>query len=103
MRLDTAEAPLQSIAFLKLAEQGFYDGTTVYRVDPGDRLEAGDPDGDGRGGPGFTLRDEPGPRRLRPGAFGLVRPAPTRRGAGSSSSSAPAPTSRGRSRSWARW
>ncbi len=75
LRLDPSEAPLQSIAFLKLAEQGFYDGTQVYRVLPGLRLEAGDPDGDGRGGPGFTLRDEPSPRRLEPGAFGLVRPA----------------------------
>ena len=71
-----SEAPLQSIAFLKLAEQGFYDGTQVYRVLPGRRLEAGDPDGDGRGGPGFTLRDEPGPRRLEPGCFraGPARP-----------------------------
>ena len=75
LRLDPSEAPLQSIAFLKLAEQGFYDGTQVYRVLPGLRLEAGDPDGDGRGGPGFTLRDEPSPRRFEPGAFGLVRPA----------------------------
>jgi cyclophilin family peptidyl-prolyl cis-trans isomerase len=76
VRLDSSEAPLQTLAFLKLAEQGFYDGTAVYRVVPGGRVEAGDPGGDGHGGPGFTLRDEPGPRRLGAGAFGLVRPAP---------------------------
>jgi cyclophilin family peptidyl-prolyl cis-trans isomerase len=75
LRVDASAAPLQSIAFLKLAEQGFYDGSAIYRVLPGARLEAGDPDGDGRGGPGFTLRDEPGPVRLEAGAFGLVRPA----------------------------
>ena len=95
LRLDPSQAPLQSIAFLKLAEQGFYDGTQVHRVVPGLRLEAGDPDGDGRGGPGFTLRDEPSPRRLEPGAVRagaargprggepLLRPArPRRRGRG---------------------
>jgi peptidyl-prolyl cis-trans isomerase B (cyclophilin B) len=75
LRLDASDAPLQSIAFLKLAEQGYYDASPVYRVRPGLRLEAGDPDGDGRGGPGFTLRDEPSPARFGPGAFGLVRPA----------------------------
>jgi cyclophilin family peptidyl-prolyl cis-trans isomerase len=75
LRLDTSEAPLQSIALLKLAEQGFYDGTQIYRVRPGLGLEAGDKDGAGHGGPGFTLRDEPRPRRLEAGDFGLVRPA----------------------------
>jgi peptidyl-prolyl cis-trans isomerase B (cyclophilin B) len=67
---------MATLAFLQLAEQGFFDDSVVYRVVPGVRLEAGDPDGDGRGGPGFTLRDEPAPRRLRAGTFGLVRPAP---------------------------
>jgi cyclophilin family peptidyl-prolyl cis-trans isomerase len=75
LRLDASEAPLQSVAFLQMAEQGYYDRSEVYRVWPGARLEAGDPDGDGRGGPGFSLRDEPSPARLVPGAFGLVRPA----------------------------
>jgi peptidyl-prolyl cis-trans isomerase B (cyclophilin B) len=75
LRIEASEAPLQSIAFLKLAQQGFYDGSRIYRVWPGARLEAGDPDGDGRGGPGFTVRDEPSPVRFEPGAFGLVRPA----------------------------
>jgi cyclophilin family peptidyl-prolyl cis-trans isomerase len=75
LRVDCDQAPLQSIAFLQLAGQGFYDGSMVYRAVLGARLEAGDPDGDGRGGPGFTVRDEAAPRRLVRGSFGLVRPA----------------------------
>ena len=56
----------------QLAEQGFYDGSALSGR-AGRSLEAGGPDGDGRGGPGFTLRDEPCPLRLR---AGLVRPGP---------------------------
>ena len=81
LRFDCPDAALSCLAFLQLAEQGFFDRSAVYRVDPGVRLEAGDPDGDGHGGPGFTLRDEPAPRRLDAGAVGLVWPAPHAAGA----------------------
>ncbi|HVR27944.1 MAG TPA: HEAT repeat domain-containing protein [Thermoanaerobaculia bacterium] len=81
LRVDCPAAALSCLSFLQLAEQGFYDGSAVYRVVPGAWIEAGDPDGDGRGGPGFTLRDEPAPRRLGAGSFGLVRPAPHAGGA----------------------
>jgi cyclophilin family peptidyl-prolyl cis-trans isomerase len=74
LRVDCDDVALSCLAFLQLVEQGYFDGSVVYRATPG-LVEAGDPDGDGRGGPGFTLRDEPSPRRLRAGVFGLARPA----------------------------
>jgi peptidyl-prolyl cis-trans isomerase B (cyclophilin B) len=47
-----------SIAFL--AEQGFYDGTSCHRLTTEGLfiLQCGDPQGDGRGNPGYTVPDE---------------------------------------------
>lgn len=36
----------------------YYDGTISHRVIPGFMVQAGDPTGTGRGGPGFTFADE---------------------------------------------
>ncbi len=42
-----------------LAANGFYDGLPVHRVVPDFVVQGGDPRGDGWGGPGFVLADEP--------------------------------------------
>jgi len=36
----------------------YYDGVTFHRVIPNFMIQAGDPTGSGRGGPGFTIPDE---------------------------------------------
>jgi cyclophilin family peptidyl-prolyl cis-trans isomerase len=52
------DAPVHTAAFMKLAEEGFYDGLAFHRVEPGFVIQGGDPDGDGTGGPGYRLKAE---------------------------------------------
>jgi len=69
--LHAAEAPLSVENFINLARAGYYDGTTFHRVIPGFMAQGGDPTGTGRGGPGYTFRDEFNPR-LRHDAPGVL-------------------------------
>ncbi len=43
IRLDLREAPAHSRYFLRLASSGYYDGTTFFRVNKGQRIIGGDP------------------------------------------------------------
>ena len=52
-------APKAAGNFVTLAKKGFYDGVIFHRVVPGFVIQGGDPDGTGRGGPGYTFEDEP--------------------------------------------
>ncbi len=57
--------PLHKANFLKLAREGFYDGTTFHRVIKNFMIQGGDPnskdsdpDNDGQGSPGYTIPAE---------------------------------------------
>lgn len=49
------DAPNTVANFIKLAEEGFYDGLSWHRVIPGFVIQGGCPKGDGSGGPGYTI------------------------------------------------
>lgn len=51
-------APLTVENFEKLANEGFYDGLTFHRVIPGFMIQGGCPNGNGTGGPGWTIKGE---------------------------------------------
>lgn len=59
--LDGKAAPKTVANFIKLSEEGFYNDLTFHRIvqAPGFNLiQGGDPDGDGSGGPGYTVPAE---------------------------------------------
>lgn len=51
-------APISVENFEKLIREGFYDGLTFHRVIPGFMIQGGDPNGNGTGGPGYTIKGE---------------------------------------------
>ena len=53
-----AIAPETVANFVDLAGHNFYDGLTFHRVIPGFMIQGGDPNGDGTGGPAYTIKGE---------------------------------------------
>ncbi len=44
--------------FISLVQSGFYDNNTFHRLVPGFVLQGGDPNGQGTGGPGYSIKGE---------------------------------------------
>lgn len=51
-------APNTVANFVNLIENKFYDGLTFHRLVKGFVLQGGDPNGNGTGGPGYTIKGE---------------------------------------------
>ena len=54
------DAPNTVNNFVFLAREGFYNGVKFHRVIPDFMVQTGDPEGTGRGGPGYKFGDEVG-------------------------------------------
>lgn len=51
-------APNTAANFISLIEDGFYDDLIFHRVIPGFMIQGGDPNGNGTGGPGYSIQGE---------------------------------------------
>lgn len=58
VRFFEEDAPGTVANFIKLAEEGFYDGLTFHRVIPDFVIQGGCPIGNGAGGPGYSIKCE---------------------------------------------
>ena len=58
LELDEGVAPITVENFVQLANQGFYNGLTFHRIIDGFMIQGGDPQGDGFGGSGKTIKGE---------------------------------------------
>ena len=78
--LDPKLAPNTVNHFVALSRQGFYDGLTFHRVEPGFVIQGGDPEGTGRGGPGYKFADEPVKAPYVLGALAMANAGPDTNG-----------------------
>ena len=58
IELYAKDAPVTVANWVNLARRGFYDGLTWHRVIANFMIQGGDPEGSGRGGPGYKFEDE---------------------------------------------
>src|SRR5438445_13622604 len=87
IKLFLAEAPQTVNNFVSLAEgaktgKPFFDGTVFHRVIPDFMIQGGDPEGTGRGGPGYTFADEFDPtlKHGKPGLLSMANRGPNTNG-----------------------
>ena len=78
--LDPALAPQTVNNFVVQARSGFSDGLTFHRVVPGFVIQGGDPEGTGRGGPGYKFADEPVRADYILGALAMANAGPNTNG-----------------------
>jgi len=80
LQLYPADAPVTVNNFVFLAREGYYDNTTFHRVIAGFMAQGGDPTGTGRGGPGYTFKDEISKRIHVTGTLSMANAGPNTNG-----------------------
>jgi peptidyl-prolyl cis-trans isomerase A (cyclophilin A) len=72
------KAPITTGNFIKLAEDGYYNGLIFHRIIDGFMIQGGCPQGSGRGGPGYTIQDEfhPELKHSSPGILSMANAGP---------------------------
>jgi len=80
MELDPKLAPNTVNNFISLARDGYYDGLTFHRVVSEFVIQGGDPEGSGRGGPGYKFADEPVKGEYTLGAVAMANAGPNTNG-----------------------
>jgi peptidyl-prolyl cis-trans isomerase B (cyclophilin B) len=76
------EAPITVNNFVFLAKDKFYDGTKFHRVLENFMIQGGDPEGTGRGGPGYRFVDETknNPHKHKVGSLSMANAGPNTNG-----------------------
>ena len=82
LNLHADKVPMTVNNFVFLAREGFYDGVPFHRVIKDFMVQAGDPTGTGRGGPGYRFPDEfhPDLRHDGPGVLSMANAGPNTNG-----------------------
>jgi len=81
IELDAVAAPKTVNSFVFLSRFHYYDGIVFHRIIPGFVIQGGDPEGTGRGGPGYRFADElPKPGRYQIGSLAMANAGPNTNG-----------------------
>jgi len=79
--LDAVSAPKTVNNFVFLARYHYFDGIVFHRIIPGFVVQGGDPEGSGRGGPGYRFEDElPQSGRYQIGSLAMANAGPDTNG-----------------------
>src|SRR5579862_7028092 len=80
--LFSKDAPKTVNNFVFLSRDKFYDGTMFHRVIADFMIQGGDPEGSGRGGPGYRFEDETrgSPHKHKVGSLSMANAGPNTNG-----------------------
>lgn len=80
IKLFAKDAPKTVNNFVFLSKEGFYDGVIFHRVIKDFMIQGGDPEGTGRGGPGYQFEDEINQIKLVKGKLAMANAGPNTNG-----------------------